>query len=119
MSLREKQTAFVWKLSEFLLWCRDNGYEVTLGEAYRTEEQQQHYVQTGRSKTMNSKHRERLAVDLNLFVNGEYITDKEAYRPLGEEWEARGGRWGGRFGVQPEDYAVKVGWDSNHFEMGD
>lgn len=115
MTLRPQQTKFVWDISDFLLWCKSQGYEVTFGEVYRTKEQQQHYVQIGRSKTMNSKHLDRLAVDLNLFINGELAT-AEQYRPLGEEWERRGGRWGGRFGVNKDDYAVKVGWDSNHFE---
>lgn len=118
MSLREKQTAFAWKIADFLLWCKTEGYDITFGEVYRTIEQQQHYVQIGRSKTMHSKHLDRLAVDLNLFIDGKLAT-AEQYRPLGEEWESRGGRWGGRFGVNPDDYSAKVGWDSNHFEMGD
>ncbi len=118
MSLRVKQTAFAKTLAGFILWCLDNGHEITLGEAYRTEEQQRLYVQQGKSKTMLSKHRDRLAQDLNLLVNGQLAT-AEQYRPLGEEWEARGGRWGGRFGVKPEEYGARIGWDANHFEMGD
>lgn len=92
------------------------GFELTFGEAYRTEEQQRMHVEAGKSRTMNSRHRDRLALDLNLFNGGEYITDAEAYRPLGEMWEALGGRWGGRFGLRPSEYGAKVGWDANHFE---
>lgn len=115
MTLRNNQTSFTWMLAEFLLWCRDNGYEITLGEVYRTEEQQLIHFRAGRSKTMKSKHRERLAADLNLFIGGRIATAGE-YRPLGVEWERRGGRWGGRFGVEVKDYATKMGWDSGHFE---
>lgn len=113
--MRKKQTAFAWLIVDFLAWCRAFGHEVTLGEAYRTEEQQRIYLQQGKSKTMLSKHRDRLAVDFNLFVEGKLAT-AEQYRPLGEKWEAMGGRWGGRFGVKPEHYSTQIGWDSNHFE---
>lgn len=119
MSLREKQTAFVWLIVDFLAWCRAFGYVVTLGEVYRTEEQQKLYVQQGKSKTMNSKHRDRLAVDINLFTKDGQLAGPEDYRPLGEKWEQMGGKWGGRFGVAPVDYAMKIGWDSGHFEMGE
>jgi len=104
---------------ELIAWAHANGYELTFGEAYRTEEQQKLYVKSGYSKTMESKHLDRLAVDFNLFIGGQYVTDAAAYRPLGERWEKLGGRWGGRFGVKLEEYAVKVGWDANHFEYGD
>ncbi|ELR1854532.1 M15 family metallopeptidase, partial [Escherichia coli O22:H8] len=55
----------------------------------------------------NSLHTLRLAVDFNLFINGEYQTDTDAYRPLGEYWESIGGTWGGRFSRA----------DGNHFSL--
>lgn len=103
-------------VSMLIGFAYENGYELTFGEAYRTEEQQRIYVDKGLSKTMNSRHRDRLAVDLNLFKDNQYITEKEKYRFLGEKWEEIGGRWGGRFGVEPENYGKEIGWDSNHFE---
>lgn len=104
-------------LASLISFAYENGYELTLGEAYRTEEQQRIYVDSGRSRTMDSRHRDRLAVDLNLFKNGAYLTGGEAYRFLGERWEELGGTWGGRFGLSPDEYAAEVGWDSNHFEL--
>ena len=95
------------------------GYEVTFGEVYRPEVTQRHYVNTGKSKTMSSKHRQRLAIDLNLFINGVYCTNSEKYRPLGVIWEGLGGRWGGRFGIHKSDYDTAVGWDAGHFEYKD
>ncbi len=119
MSLSERQRRFPPMLANLISFAYENGYELTLGEAYRTEEQQRLYVDSGRSRTMNSRHRDRLAADLNLFKDGVYLTDKERYRFLGERWEGLGGRWGGRFGVSPVDYATEVGWDSNHFELSE
>jgi len=52
-----------------------------------------------------SLHRDRLAVDFNLFRDGVYLRGTEDYRPLGEVWEAMGGSWGGRFN------------DGNHFSL--
>ncbi|EIH4172001.1 M15 family metallopeptidase, partial [Escherichia coli] len=49
----------------------------------------------------------RLAVDFNLFINGKYQADTDAYRPLGEYWESIGGTWGGRFSRA----------DGNHFSL--
>lgn len=106
-------------IAELIGFAYKNGFELTFGEAFRTEEQQKIYFDTGRSKTMNSRHRDRLAVDFNLFKDGQYITDKECYRVLGEKWEQIGGQWGGRFGVSPENYKKEIGWDSNHFEYAE
>jgi hypothetical protein len=55
----------------------------------------------------NSLHLKRLAIDLNLFKDGAYLSDTESHRPFGEWWEAQDplNRWGGRFK------------DGNHYEM--
>jgi len=84
-----------------------NHIEVTFGEAWRSIETQKMYVENGRSKTLNSKHLDRLAVDLNVFINGEYRTDKASYEPLGAYWKTLDplNKWGGDWG-----------WDANHFE---
>lgn len=109
MTLIEKQTQFAQMAAELINWCNCFGYTVTLGEVYRTEEQQKLYVERGLSKTMNSKHRDRLAIDLNLIVDGKLAT-AEQYRPLGEKWERMGGKWGGNF---------KGFVDAPHFEWDD
>ena len=116
MKISEKQRRFPRMVAELITYAYDGGFELSLGEAYRTEEQQRIYVESGRSKTMDSRHRDRLAIDLNLFKDGVYINDGGPYRALGERWETLGGRWGGRFGVRPQEYGAKVGWDANHFE---
>ena len=106
-------------IGDLIAWAYAHGYGLTFGYTFRDEETQRRMVLMGLSKTMNSKHCERLAVDFNLFIGGQFSTNKEDYRPLGEYWESLGGRWGGRFGVDPKDYTTKIGWDSNHFEYND
>ena len=115
-------------LGDFLTWIfQQPGMTVTMGQVLRTAEMQAVYLKTGASKKKNSQHLTQLAADLNLFLFGNYQGDspgeKEAYRPLGEMWEKMGpdygvtSRWGGRFGVELENYETAVGWDANHFEV--
>lgn len=76
-----------------------------VNEGIRSVEKQRHYVETGASKTMNSRHLTGHAVDLIAWVNGMVNWDfhnydklasamKEAGRELGipVEW---GGDWKG------------------------
>ena len=109
MTLRQKQSRFAQLISQLILWAFDQGYEITLGEAWRPDEMQEIYLAQGKTKTKASRHQKRLAEDLNLFINGEYQTDLEAYRPLGEKWKSmdRNCVWGGEWG-----------WDANHFQFG-
>ena len=118
MKLSEKQMAFSHKVGIFILWIYTHpGWTVTIGEVLRPQKLQDIYYKEGKTKTLYSKHTKKLAIDLNLFKDGRYITNKEKYRPLGEFWEkCLEGRWGGRFGVKKKDYDKKVGWDARHFE---
>ena len=47
----------------------------------------------------NSAHKLKLARDLYLTKDGDYLMDTESYRELGEWWEKQHplARWGGRF----------------------
>lgn len=92
------------------------GFQVTFGEAQRTPEQQAIYFKDGRSKTMKSKHLERLAIDLNFFQGGKLITDWENMSSLGRYWESLSpeNRWGGNF---DGDWNPATGFkDWPHFE---
>lgn len=112
MSLRKKQSKFAVMAAQLILKAEELGFEVTLGDAYRdprafggfgkamhTADGKRVY---GRTKSL---HKRRLAIDLNLFKNGKYLTTTEDHRPLGEWWEAQGGSWGGRFN------------DANHYSL--
>lgn len=98
MTLRQKQSVFAKLIAEHIVWLYSQGYEVTLGEAYRTAEQAELNAAKGIG-IANSLHRYRLAVDLNLFKDGNYLYNTEDHRISGEKWETRHElcRWGGRF----------------------
>ena len=108
MTLRQKQSKFIQMVARLIDWAFVNGYELTIGEAFRTDEQQEIYVKKGTSKVKRSKHQDRLAIDLNFFIDGKYRETTKAYQPLGDYWKDMGGIWGGDWG-----------WDGNHFEFGE
>ena len=106
--MRKKQSIFILNVAKLIAWAFEKGYELTVGEAYRTDEQQAIYLQQGKSKAARSRHQDKLAIDLNLFINGEYRADKESYKPLADYWKS----------LNPDNVAgYDWGWDANHFEM--
>lgn len=108
MTTRERQSIFAVNFAKLILHAESLGYDVTLGEVLRTNEQQEIYVKSGKSKTRNSQHLKKLAGDLNLFIDGEYQTGREPYKPLAEYWKT----------LHPDNLAgYDWGWDANHFEM--
>ena len=116
--LSEKQREFTLMVARLIDFIYSNGMEATGGEWWRHPHMQVYYLKTGYTRTKTSKHTQRLAQDLNLFIDGKYTVNPEDYRSCGEYWESIGGRWGGRFGVKKENYDTEVGWDSQHFEHG-
>lgn len=104
-SLRQKQSRFALMLAQLIAWAYEQGYEVTFGDAYR--DPRVHGAQGIKASYSEgrSAHKQRLAVDLNLFKNGKFLQTTEEHRPLGEKWEAMGGTWGGRFN------------DGNHYSL--
>ena len=86
MTLRQKQSKFAHMTALLILHAEQLGYEITWGDAYAT---------TGHME--NSLHYKRLAIDINLFKDGKYLTDSADHYDLGEYWESIGGAWGGRF----------------------
>ena len=95
--LLDKQQRFTRMIALLILHAEQLGYQLTFGDAYRDPR-----TTHGHPKSL---HRQRLAVDFNLFKNGEYLTQTEDYQLLGEYWESIGGAWGGRFN------------DGNHFSL--
>lgn len=99
MSLRKLQSEFTQLVPRLIDKAFEMGYEVTLGDAYRDPRV---HGDLGARKSYShprSAHKVRLALDLNLFKDGEYLEGGEAHRPLGEWWEQQHplARWGGRF----------------------
>lgn len=105
MGMIDEQDSFLTDIATLISYIRTTGYKITGGELYRTEEQQALHFKAGRSKTMNSNHRLRLAQDLNFFRDGEYINGmpaniaKKILQPIGDFWESLNpkNKWGGNF----------------------
>lgn len=91
MTLKEKQFLFMRLLPKLINKAHELGFELTGGDLWSKPECKSHKA--------NSNHYIRLAIDLNLFRNGIYLTSTEDHRPLGEYWESLHPlcRWGGRF----------------------
>ena len=96
MSLRAKQSQFARMVPRLIDKAHELGFEVTLGDSYRDPR-----CPYG---SKSSRHRSRLAIDLNLFKDGRYLDKTEDHALLGMWWEESGGIWGGRFE------------DGNHYE---
>ncbi len=109
MTLGEKQRLFVRLVGELIRFAYASGYELTFGDAYRSPEQAKANAAAG-SGIANSLHTQRLAIDLNLFKDGIYVTDSAAYKPLGDFWKGldAGCCWGG-------DFVTRA--DGNHFSI--
>lgn len=98
MSLRQQQSDFAAAVGDLIRYAYAMGYELTFGDAFAID---------GHSK--NSFHYKRLAIDLNLFKDGVYLTETEDHELLGKFWKERGGTWGG-------DFQRK---DGNHYSWGE
>jgi len=96
MTLREQQSTFTHKVALLILYAYELGYELTFADAYATNGHKD-----------NSFHYKRLAIDLNLFKDGKFLTKTNDHAQLGIFWESIGGSWGGRWG------------DGNHYSFGE
>lgn len=106
-TLGSKQRRFTLMVSKLIQYAYENGYELTFGDAYRDPRL---HGQVGEKKgygAANSVHKERLAVDFNLFKDGKYLAGTQDHKLLGEYWESMGGAWGGRFSQG----------DGNHYSL--
>ena len=109
--LRRRQVLLVKSLGKLIRYADERGYELTLGEGFVQPVRKARggeFFKDG-VHMENSLHYSRLAQDLNLFVQGQFIQDGEhfAWVDLSNFWEeldvlARAGR---RFG------------DSNHLSI--
>lgn len=126
MSLTVYQFAFAQNVSKLIAHAKEIGIDISLGEAYRTQDQQFLYyygkkinaegnnltIVEGkkRSWTTRSKHKKRLAIDLNFFIDGKLTYSHPKITELGQYWESLNelNRWGGNF---------KNTKDTPHFEM--
>lgn len=98
-TLRTTQSEFAALIPSLINKALELGYEVTLGDAYRDPRVHGALgVKMGYGHS-SSGHKNRLAIDLNLFKDGVFQQSTEAHQGLGEWWELQHpkARWGGRF----------------------
>ena len=95
MRLGEHQEAFTLDLGKLIIWAYDQGYRIRTGDVHAHDGHKD-----------DSQHYKKLAADLNLFMNGDFITSTAGHKPLGDYWESldEHNRWGGRYN------------DGNHYE---
>ena len=125
-TLRERRVLFTFLLAHLVLYAdHHGGWEVALGEGYVIPERK---VDTHLG-VLNAKdavhrrgslHYDGCAVDLLLYVNGQYITDSAhpAYAELGRYWLSLHPmcRWGGDWDEDGKP-AEPGEHDANHFSL--
>jgi len=98
-----RQAEFAKNVAKLIHYLNVAGYDVTLGETFRTKEQAEIYAEKGIG-IRDSNHCYRLAIDLNLFKDGKYLTKEKYYKFAGAYWQtlSKNNEW--------------FETDSNHFE---
>lgn len=107
MKQSDHQWEFLKDLAMLIQWASNHGYKLTGAELYRTPHEATRNEMYG-TGIKDSLHTQRLAIDLNLFIDDVYQTDSLSHKPLGEYWKSLSplNRWGGDFS-RP---------DGNHYE---
>lgn len=134
ITLSQAQRQFAHHVALLIQHIESLGLEVTLGEVKRSDEQAliNAIGEAGRLKVaaavrnagfsalgdaisnngkangvVHSVHQQSLAIDVNLFKDGKYLSMTDDHRPIGEWWEKQHefARWGGRWG------------DGNHYSF--
>jgi hypothetical protein len=108
-TLGDQQRVFMRLLPRLLDFIHSKGYEVTLGDGYRSPVVFGGIGQATGYGHPSSYHKSRLAIDLNLFLDGIYLVHTDDHRKFGEYWESLHPMctWGGRFN------------DGNHYSFGE
>lgn len=103
--MSQLQEEFAQSTAKLIQKAAELGYGITLGEVWRTPEQAQLDAQRGIG-IVHSLHEDRLAVDLNLFKEGKFLTTPDAYVQLGNWWKTLGTnyRYGGDFEIKDYDH---------------
>lgn len=106
MTLSEKQRKFTFMIADLIKFAYSSGYELTFGDTYRDKRFSKETLGNDKSYFHDwSYHCKRLAIDLNLFKDGKYLTKSKDYKLLADYWKSIGGSAG-------------IDWnDGNHFSL--
>lgn len=114
MKLGKKQELFMRLLPRLIDKAHELGFDIRGGDLFRDPrafgalgERIKNFLGKWVYGHRNSCHKLKLAIDLNLFKDGKYLSTTEAHRELGEWWEQQHEfcAWGGRFN------------DGNHYSL--
>ena len=100
MSMNKAQSAFTYDISLLIQYVRSLGWSCRLEWAYRDATTQAELVKRGLSKTLKSKHIDRLACDFTFFApSGSPTWEKESLQRFGDYWESLSefNEWGGNW----------------------
>jgi hypothetical protein len=115
MKLSVHQQIFSQNISRLIIYANSLGVNLTFGEAFRSQDQQELYYygktihpddgeltivnDKKRTRTMNSNHLKRLAIDFNFFIDGKLFYKHPDIEKIGAYWEKldKLNRWGGNF----------------------
>lgn len=107
MKLGQKQELFMRLLPRLIDKAHELGFEIRGGDLFRDPRVHGELgVKMGYGHP-RSGHKNKLAIDLNLFKDGFFVGSTEGHRKLGEWWKAQHelARWGGDFA------------DGNHYSL--
>ncbi len=127
MKLGKKQELFSRLLGQLLVFIHAMGYQVRMGDVWARDDHEENknlwekfkrfLIKTIKPDTVflkprhskGSVHPLKLAVDLNLFKDGKFLTKTEDHKLIGEYWKSLHDlcRWGG-------DFSRK---DGNHYSL--
>lgn len=95
--LVDAQWEFLKDVASLIQFIESEGDMASGGELQRTTYQQTEYIRTGRSKTMNSLHLNKLAIDLAIFHDDVWLQDVASLKKYGAFWEGlhQDNEWGG------------------------
>jgi len=105
----EQQNKFATHVAQLILKAQEMGYQVSLGDAYRDPRLHGRMGEKKGYGAANSFHKVRMAIDLNLFKDGKFLSSTEDHAKIGSWWESIGGTWGGNFKNK----------DGNHYSWGE
>lgn len=102
MNLREARCKFSSLIVDLLTWADDQGMIYVLDEGMNHQ---------NKGHMVGSLHYSGCAQDILLYDDkGNYLTDDESYRPLGEYWKSLHPycRWGGDFPGDGNHFSFSV-----------
>lgn len=107
MKLGKKQELFMRLLPQLINKAHELGFEIRGGDLFRDGRTNGEYGEKKGYGREKSNHKLKLAIDLNLFMDGKFMAETLDHEELGEWWEKQHElcKWGGRF------------QDGNHYSL--